>query len=89
MPIISAFYGIIVFMYYTDKMKHHHPHIHVKYGEYEAVFTIDEGRLIRGVLPKSKTKLVQAWIEIHNKELLDDWELAINKQQPHKIEPLK
>jgi hypothetical protein len=88
-PIISAFYGIIIFMYYTDKMRHHRPHIHVKYGEFEAVFTIDEGSSIRGTLPKSQMRLVQAWIEIHKKELMQDWDLAINKQPPHKIEPLK
>jgi hypothetical protein len=76
-------------MYYTDKMKHHHPHIHVKYNEFEAVFTIDEGKMIKGILPKSKTKLVQAWIEIHQSELTINWQLAVNKQQPQKIEPLR
>jgi hypothetical protein len=34
-------------------------------------------------------KLVQAWIEIHQEELLADWQLAVNDQRPRKIEPLK
>jgi hypothetical protein len=34
-------------------------------------------------------RLVQAWIEIHRDELLDDWQLAVNGQQPFKIEPLR
>jgi hypothetical protein len=76
-------------MYYTDKLKHHLPHIHVKYNEYEAVFTIDEGNMLKGTLPKSKTKLVQAWIEIHKKELMINWQLAVNKERPHMVEPLK
>ena len=88
MPLISVFYGISVYMYYTDRMRHHRPHIHIKYGEFEAVFSIDEGMAIRGILPKSQTRLVQAWIEIHRKELIEDWDLASNQQQPRKIEPL-
>lgn len=89
MPLISAFYGIAVYMYYTDKMRHYRPHIHVRYGEFQAVFDIDEGTVIRGVLPRSQTRLVQAWIEIHRRELMYDWDLASNKKQPRKIDPLK
>ena len=33
--------------------------------------------------------LVEAWIEIHRDELMADWELAANGQQPYKIEPLR
>ena len=89
MPLISAFYGITVYMYYTDNVRHHRPHIHVRYSEFEAVFVIDEAILIRGVLPRSQTRLVQAWIEIHRAELMYNWDLASNNKQPNKIEPLK
>ena len=34
-------------------------------------------------------KLVQAWIEIHQEELLADWELAISGETIFKIDPLK
>jgi hypothetical protein len=34
-------------------------------------------------------KLVQAWIEIHQEELMADWELASQGEQIFKIEPLK
>ncbi|MDA3797616.1 MAG: hypothetical protein PF692_00850 [Kiritimatiellae bacterium] len=30
-----------------------------------------------------------AWMEIHKDELLADWELAANGEQPYKIEPLR
>ena len=33
--------------------------------------------------------LVQAWIEIHKEDLMEDWELAVNGKKPFKIEPLK
>jgi hypothetical protein len=40
-------------------------------------------------LPKSKMKLVQAWIEIHRDNLLANWKPAVEGQQPFKIEPLR
>ncbi len=43
MPVISMFYGVIVLMYYFDNRQHHLPHIHVRYGDEEAVITIPEG----------------------------------------------
>jgi len=89
MPLISAFYGIAIYMYYSDKTRHYRPHFHAKYGEFQAVFAIDDGIVLRGVLPKSQTRLVQAWIEIHRRELMLDWDLASNKRQPRKIDPLK
>ena len=40
MPVISMFYGLIVTMYYLDTKQHKFSHIHVKYGEKEAVYQI-------------------------------------------------
>ena len=53
------------------------------------LYAIDDGEIIKGKLPKNKMKLVQAWIEIHREELMADWKLAVNGQQPFKIDPLK
>ena len=89
MPVISMFYGIIVLMYYFDNRKHHQPHIHVQYSDQEAVISIPDGSVMEGSLRTAKLKLVQAWIEIHQDELMADWMLAINGQPIFKIEPLK
>jgi len=89
MPVISMFYGIIVSLYFQDDRRHHRPHIHVKYQDDEAVMAIPEGELLEGSLPRSKMKLVVAWIEIHGDELMADWQLAVSGQQPFKIEPLR
>lgn len=70
-------------------MKHHRPHIHVRSGDFEAAIAIDEGDILYGNLPRSKMKLVQAWIEIHKKELMVDWELAVEGRKPNRIDPLK
>ncbi|HQU90670.1 MAG TPA: DUF4160 domain-containing protein [Pyrinomonadaceae bacterium] len=89
MPVISMFYGVVVLMYYFDNRQHHLPHVHVKAGDDEAVVTIPEGELLEGTLPRGKYKLVQAWIEIHQAELMANWELAINGESVERIEPLK
>jgi hypothetical protein len=53
------------------------------------VFSLADGELLAGELPKNKRKLVEAWIEIHREELIADWRLAVNGQEPFKIDPLK
>ena len=83
------FYGVIVLMYYFDNKKHHLPHIHAQYGEEEAVISIPEGSVIEGSLRTAKLKLVQAWMEIHQDELMADWKLVVNGKAVFKIEPLK
>lgn len=83
------FYGIIVLMYYFDNKKHQRPHLHVEHGEDEAVISVPEGEVIEGSLRTAKLKLVQAWVEIHQDELMADWKLAVNGQPVFKIDPLK
>jgi len=89
MAIISMFYGIIISMYYLDNKQHSLPHIHVKYQDEEAVVSIIDGQLLEGTLKTNKMKLVLAWIEIHNDELIADWHLAISGETIFKIDPLK
>lgn len=89
MPIISLFYGIVVSMYFLDNRQHKAPHIHVRYQDAEAVYSIPQGELLSGTIPPAKGRLVQAWIEIHREDLMADWELAVSGQQLQKIEPLR
>jgi len=89
MAVISMFYGLVIYMYFQDNKRHHIPHIHVKYQDENAVFSITDGQLLEGSLKPNKIKLVQAWIVIHVEELLADWNLAISGQSIFKIDPLK
>ncbi len=89
MAVLSMFYGIIVSMYFFDNRQHKTPHIHIKYQEFEAVFSILDGEMIAGDLPKKKLRIVQAWMFIHQDELIADWELASTGKDIFKIEPLK
>lgn len=89
MPAISAFYGLIVYMYFLDNKQHKTPHIHVKYQDNEVVVEIPTGKTIEGNIPTNKMKLLQAWIEIHQEELMASWHLAVSGQHPYKIDPLR
>ncbi len=87
MPEISRFFGIIIKMFFED---HSPPHLHAEYGEYKATFEIKSGRMHSGRLPVKQLKLVQAWIVIHEKELLKNFEnLRKNPTAWEKIAPLK
>ena len=89
MPTISMFYGIIVYMYFIDNKQHHVPHIHAKYQNQEVIVSIPDGSVLDGAIPNSKMKLLSAWIELHQDELIADWDLAVSGQHPYKIDPLR
>ncbi|WP_276312802.1 DUF4160 domain-containing protein [Bifidobacterium vespertilionis] len=79
------FFGIIITMNYNDHPK---PHIHAKYGEFEAAYLFD-GTLDEGELPRKQERLVVAWIELHQDELKANWEIAQAGEPVFRIEPLR
>lgn len=89
MPTISMFYGLMISLFYEDNDRHHLPHIHVRYQSERASIAIETGDLLAGKLPPKQMKLVQAWIELHKEELLADWQLVCEGEEPYKIAPLQ
>lgn len=47
------------------------------------------GELLEGNIPAKKLRLVQAWIAIHEDELMADWALAVKSEPIFPIEPLR
>lgn len=45
--------------------------------------------IIEGDLPKKHTKLILAWAELHQDELMANWKLVMNGEVPYKIKPLQ
>ncbi len=88
MPTISMFYGIIIRMYCAPS-EHNPPHIHAYYQQYKATVDIRKREVMEGNLPKRAERLVLAWMEIHQEELLANWDLASSGELPFKIDPLK
>ena len=87
MPEISRFRGMIIKLIFLDNDKHHKPHIHVYYGEYEASIGID-GEVLNGSIPVKKLKLIQAWIILHEEELYKAWNNAVRGLPFDDIKPL-
>src|SRR5688572_11129099 len=61
-PTISMFYGILIRMFFYDTDRHNLPHIHAEYQGQVAVYSIPDGEVLAGEIPKKKHKLVVAWI---------------------------
>lgn len=72
MPTVSRFYGILIRMFFFDTDKHETPHVHAEMQGSVAVYSIPDGELLAGKLPKKKHKMVVAWIAIHEDELMAD-----------------
>lgn len=86
MPTISEFFGILILMYYSD---HAPPHFHAKYGEFEALIQISPLGLLKGNLPPKALGLVIEWAQIHQQELMEDWNYAAANKKLQKIPPLQ
>lgn len=89
MPELSRFYGIIIRMFVELSERHHTPHFHAYYGEHVGVFSIERASLLAGSLPQRQRRLVQAWAELHQDELLTDWNLLQERQPAAPIAPLQ
>lgn len=88
MPVISHFYGILIYMYKEIGTNHNKPHIHAKYNEYEMSFMIDNDKQ-EGNMPHKQKKLIEAWIEIHKEELYAAWYAYNNEGEIIKIKGLE
>jgi hypothetical protein len=75
-------------MFFYDTEKHKMPHIHAEYQGQVAVYSIPDGTVLAGEIPTKKHKLVVAWIEIHQEDLLADWQLAAVGKKPFPIRGL-
>jgi Domain of unknown function (DUF4160) len=86
MPEISRFFGIIVRMFYDD---HNPPHFHVEFNGKKAVMDFCGNILLGDLGSRTALKLVREWIDLHQTELNEDWDLAKAGQKIKKITPLE
>jgi hypothetical protein len=89
MPELSRFFGIIIRMYMEVGEPHHTPHFHAYYQDEVGVFSLDPVELIAGSLPRRQRRLVEAWAEVHQGELLAAWEHLQEGDLPESIDPLE
>lgn len=85
MPEICRFWGIIIYMYWDD---HAPPHFHAEYGQFKVTIEI-KTRISDGRFPPRTLRALIEWAEIHEQELLKNWDLLQAGSKPKKIEPLE
>jgi hypothetical protein len=89
MPELSRFFGIIIRMYAELGGPHHTAHFHAYYHDDVAIYSIKPTELIAGRLQRRQQRLVEAWAELHQEELIADWDRLQSGQKPLPIDPLK
>lgn len=76
-------------MYVEMGAQHHIPRFHAYYQNDVAIYGIDPVELFSGSLPKRQQRLVEAWAELHQGDLLTDWKRLQAGKKPLPIEPLR
>ena len=86
MPTISMFRGIKIYINWNDHMP---PHFHASYAGQEIIFSINDLEVLDGEIPSKQLKMVLGWAAFHQTELIENWELAVKKQDLFTIDPLQ
>src|SRR5258708_38797860 len=74
MPRISAFYGVVIYMYWNER-DHPVAHFHAYHAGRRASVSVD-GVVLAGYLEHRALAFVQDWARLHRTELLTNWERA-------------
>ena len=85
-PAISRFLGIVIAMFFDD---HGPPHFHARHADGSAKIRIDTLEPIETTLGRRQLRLVLAWAELHQDELLENWRLARAGETLREIDPLR
>lgn len=74
---------------FFESGRHQLPHIHAAYGGFVSSYSIDPPALLAGVMPRKQQNLIIAWIELHQDEMLKNWQLVSQNQKPNRVEGLR
>jgi hypothetical protein len=88
MPEVSRFFGIIIRMFVEAGGQHHMPHFHAYHQHHVGIYDIGKIERLAGFLRRQE-RLVLAWAELHQEELLSNWQTLQQGRPAFKIEPLK
>lgn len=81
MGAIDIIQGILIYMYAHD---HNPPHIHIRYAGIRFSITI-KGREVEGKSIPRLIRIVNEYIDEHEKQLLELWEKAQRGERINKI----
>jgi hypothetical protein len=64
----------------------HQPHFHAYFSEYAALFSVEPPALYEGAMPRRQQNIFLGWAEVHQQELMENWQRARTQQPVLKIE---
>jgi hypothetical protein len=86
MPVVSAFFGIIIRMYFDD---HAPPHFHAEYQGENAAFDFEGKLLVGHIRSATARKLIKQWARDRQAELVANWQRAKSLDPLLHIAPLE
>jgi len=84
LPVISRFYGIVVFLNYND---HSPPHFHARYQDQEVLIEIQSGA-VTGSMSKRALQMLLEWTDLHREALMANWIRAQERKTLQPVPPL-
>jgi hypothetical protein len=86
MPRISAFYGVVIYMYWNER-DHPVAHFHAYHAGRRASVSVN-GEVLAGNLEPRALRLVQEWALLRKDQIAANWERARRNDPLLGIEPL-
>ena len=86
MPIISAFFGIVIRMFYKE---HEPAHFHAEHQGQQGKFDLNGEMMIGNIRSGTALRLIREWARLHRKDLQTNWEKMKEGRPLERIEPLE
>lgn len=86
MPRVSAFYGVVIYMYWNER-DHPVAQIHAYHAGRRASVSID-GNVLADSLEPRALQFVREWASLRREEILTNWERARKNEPLLGIPPL-
>ena len=86
MPRISAFYGVVIYMYWNER-DHPVAHFHAYHAGRRASVALD-GTVLAGSLEPRALQFVREWAQLRDEEIQANWDRARRSEPLLSIEPL-
>ena len=77
MPLISSFFGVLIYMFKELDSPHSKPHVHAVFSGNKMSIASD-GEVLAGKLPRKQQKYVEAWVALREDEINASW-IALNE----------
>ena len=83
---VSAFYGVVIYMYWNER-DHPVAHFHAYHAGRRASVSVN-GEVLAGSLDPRALQFVREWARLRKGEIMANWERARRNEQLLAIEPL-